>query len=76
MELSTGSWIGEPTNTQQLMIVDHVDAARERERERKPNYKMSLLDIAGDMVYLRPTVQFPKGKHLELSQDLLSTQAI
>lgn len=53
------------------MIVDHVDAARERERERNPNYKMSLLDIAGDMVYLRPTVQFPKGKHLELSQDLL-----
>lgn len=52
------------------MIVDHVDAAKER--ERNPNYKMSLLDIAGDMmVYLRPTVQFPKGKHLELFQDLL-----
>lgn len=42
MELSTGSWIGEPTNTQQLMIVDHVDAARERERE-KPELQDELI---------------------------------
>lgn len=42
MELSTGSWIGEPTNTQQLMIVDHVDAAKERERE-KPELQDELI---------------------------------